>query len=156
MSVCNNPSNNHPFSPMKTVKAYRTHINKLPGTNYSEVRRKAWLFYSYLRGNTKRRPYVRSAYFGKDKIFLGLFWHHLNDKLNFKDKTRRLKYLPCAIDLIKHSSFAPVSKENVYKKSEILHRFTGITRNDEVFFVQIKENKNSNEKYLISVFPLSA
>ena len=38
-------------------------------------------------------------------------------------------------------------------KTEILHRFKGITPEGEEFFVQIKENKRNGQKYFISVFP---
>jgi hypothetical protein len=139
---------------METSKAFRTKSKKLAGTNYSEVYKKAYGIYSQIEKRSKRRPYIRSVYFNKDKIFLGLFWHHLKDKFNHKDKTRRLKYLPCALELISCSRYCPNSKQNPMKKSEIFHRFTGITTDNEIFFVQIKENKNNNHKYLISVFPL--
>jgi len=139
---------------MNTPKAYKIRSKKLSGTDYLEVRKKVSAFYSRIEKRTKRRTYVRSAYFDKDKVFLGLFWHHLKDRLNFKDKIRRLKYFPCAIDLIEHSKFAPSSKINTDRRYETLHRFAGITADNEIFFVQIKENKNNGQKYLISVFPL--
>ena len=88
----------------------------------------------------------------KEKIFLSLFWQHLGDK-HHKDRIRRIKYFPCAIEVICKSPFNPISKENREKKSEILHRFQGITKEKEKFYVQIKENKNNKQKYLISVFP---
>ena len=78
----------------------------------------------------------------------------MHEKANLKDKTRRLKYFPCAIDLIKNNRFEPTSKENPNKKDEILHRFSGITPDNEVFFVQIKEVKKNSQKWLMSVFPL--
>lgn len=136
------------------MKEYVVKTTKLSGTKYSEVLKNAFNIYSKIKKYTKRRPYIRSAYFNKDKIFLSLFWHHLNDKLNLKDKTRRVKFFPCALELIKNSRFDPTSKEDVGRKSEILHRFKGITQKNEVFYVQIKENKRNNQKYLISVFPL--
>jgi len=139
---------------MKTAKAFRTKSKKLTGTNYSELNKKAYCIYSQIEKRSKRRPYIRSKYFNKEKIFLGLFWHHLKDKLNHKDKIRRLKYLPCALELIKNSRLNPTSKENPDRRSEIFHRFVGLTTDDEIFFVQIKENKNNNQKYLISIFPL--
>lgn len=139
---------------MEAIKAYPTKFKKLSGTKYSEVYKKAFKAYKKIKNQTKRRPYIRSTYFKKDKIFLGLFWHHLDDKLNMRDKIRRLKYFTCAIDLIRHSHFDPVSKENVDRKYEILHRFMGSTSENEIFFVQIKENKRTGQKYFLSVFPL--
>ena len=135
-------------------KIYRTKSKKLSGSNYSEVSRKAFNLYNEIKKSSKRRVYIRSAYFSKEKIFLSLFWHHLGDKFNHKEKLRRIKFYPCALELIRNSTFDPESKENVDKRSEILHRFTGVIPEKEVFFVQIKENKINNQKYLISIFPL--
>lgn len=67
---------------------------------------------------------------------------------------RRMKFFGCGIDLIKNSKVKPTSKENPNKPEEILHRFTGITGNSEQFVVQIKEDKKSSQKFLISIFPI--
>ena len=136
------------------MKAYQTKSTKLPGTNFREVRKKAFKFYRQIKKRSKRKPYIRSAYFKKDKIFLDLFWSHLFEKKNFADLMRRIKFYPCALELIKNSRFDPTSKENVDRKSEILHRFMGITSENETFFVQIKENKRNGNKWLMSVFPI--
>jgi hypothetical protein len=77
----------------------------------------------------------------------------LRDKFSLKEKIRRLKFFPCALELIEHSRLNPVSKDNPNKNSELLHRFKGETKQKEAFFVQIKEDKRSGEKFLISVFP---
>lgn len=135
------------------TKVYLAKSKKLPGTNYSEVYKKAFGLYSQIKKRTKRRPYIRSEYFKGGKVFLAVFWQHLHEKLNLKDKTRRLKYLPCALELLKNTRFNPTSKENPNRRSEILHRFTGVTAEKEIFFVQIKEDKKTDQKYLISVFP---
>ena len=135
------------------MKFYRTKSKKLPGTNYSEVHKKAFDIYKTIKKRSKRRVYIRSAYFKKDKIFLGIFWHHLKDKTNLKDKTKRISYFPCAIELIKNSKLPPTSKVNPNKKSEMLHRFFGKTPNKEMFCIQVKENKFSKKKYLMSIFP---
>lgn len=65
-----------------------------------------------------------------------------------------MKFFACAIELIKKSKHEPVSKENPNKSGEILHRFAGSAKNDELFFVQIKEDKQTGKKFLISVFPV--
>ena len=135
------------------MKAFKTKANKLPGTDFHEVRKKADSFYRQLKNRSKRRAHIRSAYFKKDKIFLELFWQHLFDAKNWQDRTRRLKYFPAAIELIRYSTFEPKSEENRNKRSEILHRFTGITSENDVFYVQIKEDKKSGQKFLMSVFP---
>ncbi|MFA7245160.1 MAG: hypothetical protein WC070_03210 [Candidatus Magasanikbacteria bacterium] len=136
------------------VQIYKTKTKKLPGTHWYQVIENGLEQYKKIKNKTKRRPYVRSAYFKKEKIFLELFWNHLYEKANIRDKTRRLKYFSCAIELIENSKYSPTSKENPNKKSEILHRFMGSTPEDEVFFVQIKEEKKNGQKWLISIFPL--
>lgn len=135
------------------MQFYRTKNGKLSGVDYRDIHRKALVLYKTIRSKTKRQPYIRSAYFNNEKVFIESFWRHLNDKKNFRDKMRRIKYFPCAIELIKKSRFQPISKENPNKKSEILHRFTGITKDGSSFFVQIKEDKKSGNKWFISVFP---
>jgi hypothetical protein len=135
------------------MPAYKTKTKALTGTNYKEISRKAFGQYQQIKRKSKRRPYVRSAYFKKEKVFLGLFWSHIYEK-NYWDQMRRMKFFGCAIELIQNSHFEPTSKENANKQGEILHRFAGITADNEIFFVQIKEDKRTNQKYLISVFPV--
>jgi len=132
---------------------YKTKTGKLTGSDFHEVNKKAYFVYEQIKRKSKRRPYVRSAYFNKDKIFIGLFWQHLFDKQNWRDRIRRIKYFPAAIELIRHSRFGPKSKENPNNNSEILHRFTGITSDNKLFYVQIKEDKQTSQKWLISVYP---
>lgn len=132
---------------------FKSKIPRIPGTDFHEVYGEAFSFYKKIKAGSRRRPYVRSAYFKKDKIFLKLFWHHLREKKNFRDKIRRLKYFPCAIELIKESKLQPTLKQNPNKKSEILYRFAGINQDNQLFFVQIKESKKTKNKWLISVFP---
>ncbi len=67
---------------------------------------------------------------------------------------RRLKYFAAALELIQRSKFDPSSKENPNKPNEILHRFAGSTAEKELFYVQIKEDKQTGQKYFISVFPV--
>ena len=119
-------------------------MKKLPGGNYAEVRREALILFNQIKKKTKRRPYIRSAYFNKQKIFFDYFWQHLFKK-SLKERTKRLKFFFCAVDLIKNSRITPTSKENVNNRSEMLHRFEGQTRNKETFFVQIKEEKKTGK-----------
>ncbi|PIP28339.1 MAG: hypothetical protein COX29_01675 [Candidatus Moranbacteria bacterium CG23_combo_of_CG06-09_8_20_14_all_35_22] len=135
------------------MKIYQTKTRKLPGTNWREVSGPAFGQYQQIKRKTKRRPYIRSAYFKKDKIFLELFWHHLYEKENFRDKIRRMKFFPATVELIQNSKIDPESINNPNKSSEILHRFTGVTKDSELFLVQIKEEKKSGKKWLMSVFP---
>lgn len=135
------------------MEVYRTKVKKLPGTEFQEVHSKVTAFYKAIKNRSKRRPYIRSVYFKKGKIFLGLFWQHLYEKKHYRDQVRRMKFFPCAVELIRNTRYAPESKENPNKRSEILHRFAGVTSEGDFFFVQIKEDKRSGEKFLISVFP---
>lgn len=136
---------------------YQTKSNKLTGTNLKEVKKNAMALYKEIASKTKRRPYVRSAYFKegrkKQKIFFDYFWQHLRQK-NQRDQMRRLKYFKAAIEVIKYSRNHPKSEDNPHKAGEILHRFAGLTKDKEIFFVQIKEDKKTSKKYLMSCFPL--
>ena len=135
------------------MKVYKTRTTRLAGTSYSEIRKKAFGLHKEISRRSKRKPYVRSAYFGKNKIFLALFWSHLFKK-NYWDQTRRMKFFACGIELIRNSHLEPVSRENPNKTGEILHRFAGISADNELFFVQIKEAKQTGQKWLISIFPV--
>ncbi len=135
------------------MKAYQTNTQKLSGTDFHEVRCQAFDIYTEIKKRTKRRPYIKSAYFNKSKIFLELYWKHLYDQRNWRDRMRRLRYFPCAIELIRNTRFEPASKENPNRRSEILHRFAGITKDHDVFYIQIKEDKNKDQKFLMSIFP---
>lgn len=135
------------------AQAYQTKCKKLAGTDFKEVNKKAFGLYKKIKKQSKRRPYIRSAYFRKTKIFLGAFWQHTYDKKHYIEQFMRLKFFPCGLELIKFTKHEPESKENPNKRSEILHRFKGITSENEFFFVQIKENKSTGEKFLISIFP---
>ena len=64
-----------------------------------------------------------------------------------------MKYYGCAIELIQNSYFKPNSTRDPNKSTEMLHRFYGITAENELFCVQIKENLKKKQKFLISVFP---
>ena len=136
---------------MKIAKAYQVKTKKLEGTHYDRVYRKAFEIYFNIRKRSKRRVYIRSAYFNKNKVSLSLFWQHLADKYH-RERVIRLRYFPCALDLILHSKFDPISAENFGKKSEILHRFSGATLDGDIFYVQIKENIKNGQKFLISIF----
>jgi hypothetical protein len=131
---------------------YKTKAKKLGGTSYREVIKKARFAYNEIEKRSKRIAHLRSAYFKKEKIFINLFWDHLNQK-SPKDRVRRLKLLPCAFELIEGSTRKPTSKINPNNNKEILHRFGGITADEELFYVQIKEIIKTGRKDFISVFP---
>ena len=134
------------------MEYFKSSKQKIAGTSFKEVNKTAKFIFKQIESKTKRTPYIRSKYFNKDKIFLSLFWAHLFDKQE-KDRTRRLKFYDCALDLIKNANSDPVTRENFQKKDELLHRFYGVTTNREKFVVQIKENKRTKRKDLISIYP---
>lgn len=125
----------------------------LGGSKYPEVSKRAWRFYRNNFKKSRRRDNIRSIYFGNEKIFIGLFWSHLKDKHNLKIRTRRLKFIKCAFDLIRHSHSKPYVI-NVSRKTT-LYRFFGKSKDGELFAVQIKENIYNNQKFLMSFFPIN-
>lgn len=136
----------------KNSNLYKTSKNKISGSSFIEVRKEANRIFHFIKSKSKRSPYIRSKYFKGNKVFLNLFWAHIYEK-NEKDRFRRLKLYNCALDLIKNTTYNPNTCDNFNKKDELLHRFEGVTRNNERFIVQIKENKRSNRKDFISVYP---
>jgi hypothetical protein len=134
------------------MHAYQTKARKIPGTDFREVRRIAFEIFKKIKKKSRRAPYVRSAYFKKDKVFLNVFWHHLFEK-QWADRMRRLMYFEAAIELIINSRFPPTTKSHGDKPGDLLHRFTGTTRDGDIFYVQLKEKKISGRKDLISIFP---
>lgn len=131
---------------------YLTKSKKLTGRHRKIIYDKAMHYYKNFLPKTKRKPYLRSQYFNNEKIFFDIFWDHLKQKRQ-AEQTRRLRFLPAALELIKNTHYKPTSKQNPNRLKEILHRFTGSTIDGEVFFVQIKENMNNQKKYLVSIFP---
>jgi hypothetical protein len=134
------------------MQVYKSRYRRLPGTSYSEVYPRALHIYKLALAHTKRQPYVRAMFFARDKVFLAYFWQHLRQK-NFKDRARRLRYFDAALDVIRHTAYAPTTKQNPTDTNELLHRFAGSTRDDELFYVQIKQNIKTGRKDFISVFP---
>jgi len=132
---------------------YQTKTGKLSGTSYKEVYKDAQTVFREIKRRTKRRPYIRSAYFHKQKIFFDYFWDHLWRTGGYRERTRRLKYFKAAIEVLRHSRNEPISKENPNKKSEVLHRFAGLTKGKELFYAQVKEDKPTGKKYFMSCFP---
>ena len=138
---------------MKELMAWKVKSNPLPGSNYKETILYAQRYWKESIQKTKRHEHVKSMYFKKEKIFLKFFWIHLHQKMTWRYKAQRVKLLPCALELITHSTFQPISViRNRNKKSELLYRFWGICPNKTEFYVQIKEN-SKHQKFFMSVFP---
>lgn len=132
---------------------YQSKQSKLSGSSHAEVLRKARQEYHMIQKRTPRRQaYVRSSYFKRDKVFVNQFWDHLKQK-RAGDQLRRLKLYACAIDLIRNSSQSPDTIFSNEDKNILLHRFYGITKDGESFSVQIKQDKRTDRKDFMSVFP---
>lgn len=131
--------------------SYQVTAKQFTGTSYDEVVRKARRLFHDLERQTRRQPYLRSAYFGKRKIFLNYFWLHLDQKPK-RERIHRMIFLPCAVELIRNSRNVPSSKPNPNAAKETLHRFTGLTPDKETFYVQIKEDQKTKRLSLMSVF----
>ena len=134
------------------MKVYTVKSSVYPGTDYDEVYPPARKLYNQIKAQTKRQPYIRSAYFKKEKVFIELFWVHLNQQ-NRKQRNERLKFYGCGIELIRNTKQEPSSKNNPNKSNEILYRFAGVTQSGDLFYVQVKENLRSKRKDLMSIFP---
>lgn len=134
------------------MKAFPVKTKKIGATRYTDIIKRARRIFHDIEKKTKRRPYIRSVYFKKEKIFFDFFWTHLN-QAPIADRRRRLRYFPCAIELVEKSRFTPSIKQNPNKKSEKQYRFAGITTESEIFYVQIKKNPKTGQMFLMSIFP---
>lgn len=131
---------------------YNSKFGLVAGSNYQEVYKNVTKHYSALLKKTKRQPYIRSAYFIKQKIFFNVFWQHLFDK-PYAVRAIRMKFFPATLELLQKSRNHPVTVENQNHKSELLHRFYGMTKDKQRFVVQIKQMKRSGKLYLVSIYP---
>ena len=139
------------------IRPYRVASKPLAGTSYSEVIKKARQKYTDLRGGPSHNIHIRSAYFEKEEIDFAYFWERISKK-SFPERMRRIKLLPCAIELIRNSTNEPFSTDNPNRPFEIIHRFAGVTKSHDLFFVQIMEDTRTGSKYFMSTFlnPVSA
>ena len=136
------------------MKVYQSKHKKLPGTSYEELIKAARKIYHDIEKKTKRTPYVKTnkrSYFEGKKIFLNMFFVHLDQKSRI-DRKRRLRYFACGLDLVQHTKYEPIIKKNPNTKSETLYRFAGVSAEGDLFYVQLKSNQRGNI-YLMSVYP---
>jgi hypothetical protein len=133
------------------LQVFSSKYPRTKGTSIEELAKKARRLFDAESKKSKRTPYIRSAYFNREKVFINLFWPHLSQKPR-GERIRRLRFVACAFDLIRNSSFAPMSKINPNNPSETLHRFGGVTKDGYLYFVQIKEDLKDGRKSFLSVF----
>lgn len=135
------------------MQVYKSKYSQLPGTTYNEIVAAARREYHIAQKRTPRRiPYVRSAYFAKDKVFLNTFWDHLKQK-HPSEQVRRLKFYLAALDLLRNTACTAESIIERNNPDVFLHRFAGQTQDGQYFYVQVKDNRRSGRKDFMSVFP---
>lgn len=135
------------------MSLFRSKYGLLAGTDYDEVMHVSRREYRAIqRRNPRRQPYVRSKYFNSDKVFITIFWQHLAQKRK-GEQMKRAKLLSCAIDLLRNTSVPPDTIFNKANPNEMLHRFSGQTKDGQLFYVQVKQNKKTDRKDFMSVFP---
>lgn len=106
-----------------------------------------------LEKRTKRRPYIRSAYFQKEKVFFDYFWQHLQRKA-LPDRARRLRFFPCAIELVRKSRLEPQTYLSAGTPIMIQHVFFGETTEHQHFAVVVSHDKRRGTKQLLTCYPL--
>lgn len=135
------------------MQYYQTRIGRVTGSSFSELRKKAMRIFDEIKNRSKRKPYIRSLYFKKEKIFLEYFWEHLFTKQNRRDRMRRLRFYGAAIELLQNGTLAPLTEKHPDGSGDMLYRFYGKTPDGAAFIVQIKEHRKSGQRFFISVFP---
>lgn len=134
------------------MKVYQSKLKIISGTDCAEVYSGAKNLFLKIKKKSKRKPYIRSVYFGDSKIFLDYFWEHLHQK-HQADRFRRLKFYACAIELLQNANVLPTIKPHANKPRHLLYRFLGKTVGGELFAVQVIQDLKKERKYFLSVFP---
>lgn len=124
----------------------------LNGTRLTDILPQARNVFRVLEKRTKRKPYVRSEYFNKNKIFFDYFWSDLKKKIP-SERARRLKLLSCALEVLRYSRQEPLTIDDATEPHILRHRFAGKTPEGDLFYVQVKQNKRTGAKQFLSVFP---
>lgn len=124
----------------------------LKGHRFVEIMPQARQAFRALQRKTKRRPHVRSAYFNKDKIFFDFFWHHMQRK-SVVDRARRLKYFPCALEVLRQSRQDPGTFVDKYQPNVIKHEFQGKAPDGMTFSIIVQQDRKKGEKQLLSIYP---
>ena len=131
-------------------KYYESKRSRIAGTNYRDILSEAREIYATYTKRTKRNPYARSKYFNGQKVFLNVFWIHIMQK-RINERAKRLKLYPAALDLIENTRLDPTTKPNPNDHNEILHRFYGTSKDGIKFYVQVKQDIKSGNRYFMSI-----
>ena len=123
---------------------YRTKANRCCKTSFTEAMDFGLAKLPKSAKKTRRRAFVRSMYFSKQKIFLDLFWRHLYQK-NISNRRRRIRLLEAGLELIRKSKLEPSKIQNPNNSKEYFYKFLGKTKDGYPFCVQIKEYKRQRD-----------
>lgn len=134
------------------VRAYQCKAKPFSGHRFVDIIPQARKLLRTLQKQTKRRVYIRAVYFHKDKIFFDFFWQHMQTK-SAVDRARRLKYLPCALELLRNSRCDPISFMDEYQSGIIKHEFKGNSPDGMNFSVIVQEDRKTNKKQLLTLYP---
>lgn len=132
------------------MDVYKSKYSLLSGSRYDELIKSARREYTRIAHNTRRQPYLKSQYFGKSKVFVAMYWQHLGQKSRVH-RMKRLKVFSAAIDLIRHTTHAPITK--IVNDDITYYRFLGQTSDGTFFYVQIKQDKKGRKDFM-SAFPV--
>ncbi|MDR3125811.1 MAG: hypothetical protein LBU20_01955 [Candidatus Nomurabacteria bacterium] len=131
---------------------FKIKTRPIKGTNPAEITKKAMYEFHIVEKRSRRLPSVRCKALGGSRIFLGEYINHQGQKTPL-DRRRRLRFLPCAIDLLENTNLKPTTKVNPNTR-ETLYRLYGVAGNGEKFVVQVAENPKTGNKRLMSSFPI--
>ena len=135
------------------IRLYQCATRPLAGHRFIAIIPEVRRIFRTIQKRTKRKPYVRSAYFGKNKIFFDFFWQHMQEKLP-SDRARRLIYFPCAIELLRNSRYDPETFIDSRYPNVIKHRFKGVTPDGKQFGVVVHEDRKTDKKQLLTMYAL--
>jgi len=135
------------------IKYYQSKYGLLPGSSLGEIASSARRVYNDAIGKSRRKPGVNSKckFFKTPRVFLDLYWPHLNQK-TAKERFRRIGLYKCALDTIRNSRVEPAVSKSGDGKS-VYYRFYGKSKEGVKFCVQVKEERKTGQKYFMSVYP---
>lgn len=134
------------------ITTYRCKAAPLRGHRFVDIMPQVRKEFRTLQKRTKRRPHVRSDYFKKNKIFFDYFWQHMQRK-SVVDRARRLKYFPCALEVLRKSRHNPTTFVDINQPDIIKHEFVAIAPDGVRFSVIIQEDRKTDKKQLLSLYP---
>jgi len=136
------------------TKYFQSKYSKLTGSSLEELALAMRRVYKLTVGTSRRKPSINSKckLFKTPRVFLDLYWPHLNQKTP-RERFRRMSLYECALDVIRNSHIKPIISKSSDGKA-VYYRFYGITKDRIKFCVQIKEEVKTGQKYFMSAYPV--